>query len=108
MPNLEDLHDESSAEVIYPLQTQRRERIKYNSQQMRELEAAFAVNRYPSATERDQLATKIGVTESRIQVRINIKQFYLTTCHMSSRHTINTIYPENWVNRPKSLSALHE
>ena len=35
---------------------------------MKELEAAFAINQYPSAAERDQLAAKIGVTESRIQV----------------------------------------
>ena len=62
-------HPESqSAEALYPLQTQKRERIKYNSHQLRELEAAFAINQYPSATERDHLATKIGVTESRIQV----------------------------------------
>jgi len=85
VPNLEDLHDESSAEVIYPLQTQRRERIKYNSQQMRELEAAFAVNRYPSATERDQLATKIGVTESRIQVWFSNRRVKCKT----RRHTVH-------------------
>lgn len=61
-------HPESSAEAFYQLQTQKRERIKYNSHQLRELEAAFAISQYPSATERDQLAKKIGVTESRIQV----------------------------------------
>lgn len=61
-------HPESSAETFYQLQTQKRERIKYDSRQLRELEAAFAISQYPSATERDQLAKKIGVTESRIQV----------------------------------------
>ena len=65
--DVEDSHS-SSAEVVYPLQTQRRERIKYTSNQLRELKSAFAINRYPSASERDQLATKLGVAESRIQV----------------------------------------
>ena len=51
------------------LQTQKRERIKYSKKQLKELEVAFAVNQYPSAAERDQLAAKIGVTESKIQVQ---------------------------------------
>ncbi|KAL9987081.1 hypothetical protein ACROYT_G001323 [Oculina patagonica] len=52
----------------FPLQIQRRERIKYTSHQLRELKAAFKINQYPSASGRDQLAREIGVTESRIQV----------------------------------------
>lgn len=58
----------SSREVLPPLQTQKRERIKYTSDQLYELESAFAVNQYPSITERDHLAARLGVTESRIQV----------------------------------------
>lgn len=58
----------SSREVLPPLQTQKRERIKYTSDQLHELESAFAVNQYPSITERDHLAARLGVTESRIQV----------------------------------------
>lgn len=58
----------SSREVLPRLQTQKRERIKYTSDQLHELESAFAVNQYPSATERDHLAARLGVTESRIQV----------------------------------------
>lgn len=42
--------------------------MKYTSNQLQDLEAAFAVNQYPSSSERDQLAKKLGVEESRIQV----------------------------------------
>ena len=62
-----DLHC-PPAQVIYPLQFMRRERTKYTSNQRQELEAAFAVNQYPTSSERDQLAKKLGVDESRIQV----------------------------------------
>ncbi|XP_074630568.1 paired box protein Pax-3-B-like isoform X2 [Acropora palmata] len=58
---------ESSSEMFSLLQTQKRERIKYSEKQLKELEAAFVVNQYPCAAERDQLAAKIGVTESKIQ-----------------------------------------
>lgn len=70
VPDCEEPSSTSFAEVFHPLQTQKRERIKYDNNQLRELEAAFAINQYPSATERDQLAAKTGVTESRIQVLI--------------------------------------
>ena len=69
MLEFKDLSDpESSSEMFSLLQTQKRERIKYSKRQLTELEAAFVVNQYPSAAERDQLAAKIGVTESKIQV----------------------------------------
>lgn len=58
----------SSREVLPPLQAQKRQRIKYTSDQLYELESAFALNQYPSVTERDHLAVRLGVTESRIQV----------------------------------------
>ena len=71
VPEFEGSYQEFSIEEIqFPLQTQKKDRIKYNQQQLNELEAAFAVNQYPSAAERDQLAAKIGVTESRIQVQV--------------------------------------
>ena len=65
----EDLTDQqSSSEMFSPLQTQKRERFKYSEKQLKDLDAAFVVNQYPCAAERDQLAAKIGVTESKIQV----------------------------------------
>jgi len=60
--NAEDSHE------TFPLRIQKRERIKYTSCQLHELETAFKRNQYPSVSEREHLARKIGVTESRIQV----------------------------------------
>ena len=51
----------------FPLRTQRKERIKYKSHQLHELKAAFKINQYPTVSEREHLAKKIGVTESQIQ-----------------------------------------
>ena len=65
----EDSHC-SSVEVFYPPKSQRRKRIKYTRNQQLELEAAYATNQYPSASERDQLAAKLGIAESRIQVHL--------------------------------------
>ncbi|XP_078374811.1 protein gooseberry-like [Oculina patagonica] len=73
----------------FPLQIQRRERIKYTSHQLRELEAAFKINQYPSASGRDQLAREIGVTESRIQVWFSNRR---AKCK-SSRHTTEETVP---------------
>ncbi|XP_068694287.1 paired box protein Pax-3-B-like [Montipora foliosa] len=83
----EGSYQESSIEEIkFPLQTQKRARIKYNEQQVKELEAAFAINQYPSAAQRDQLAAKIGVTESRIQVWFSNRR---VKCKTRRRHTIH-------------------
>ena len=71
LTSLEYAWRHSSNAVSYPFQTQRRERTKYSRHQLHELVAAFAVNRYPSLSERNQLARKFGVTESRIQVHIS-------------------------------------
>lgn len=51
VPEFEGSYQEFSIEEIqFPLQTQKKDRIKYNQQQLNELEAAFAVNQYPSAS----------------------------------------------------------
>ena len=72
---IENVQDAEDSCEPFPLQMQRRERIKYTSHQLRELEAAFKINQYPSASERDQLAREIGVSESRIQVCNSVQSF---------------------------------
>ncbi len=69
----ENIQDAENSCEPFPLQIQRRERIKYTSHQLRELEAAFKINQYPSASGRDQLAREIGVTESKIQVHNSVQ-----------------------------------
>ena len=65
----ENTQDAEDSRETFPLRIQRRERIKYTSHQLHELETAFKINQYPSVSGREQLARKIGVTESRIQVQ---------------------------------------
>ena len=65
----ENTQDAEDSRETFPLRIQRRERIKYTSHQLHELETAFKINQYPSVSGREHLARKSGVTaESRIQV----------------------------------------
>ncbi|XP_068741368.1 paired box protein Pax-3-B-like isoform X2 [Montipora capricornis] len=81
--------ESSIEEIQFPLQTQERTRIKYNEQQVKELEAAFAINQYPSAAERDQLAAKIGVMESKIQVWFSNRRVKCKSPRMHTIHEMN-------------------
>uniref|UniRef100_A0AAR5PLW8 Homeobox domain-containing protein n=1 Tax=Dendroctonus ponderosae TaxID=77166 RepID=A0AAR5PLW8_DENPD len=51
-----------------PTRKQRRERTTYNKDQLAKLEAAFERNRYPDIFTREDIALKIRVPESRVQV----------------------------------------
>lgn len=47
---------------------QRRQRTHFTSQQLQELEAAFARNRYPDMAARDEIAAWTSLIEPRIRV----------------------------------------
>ena len=47
---------------------QRRQRTHFTSQQLQELEAAFARNRYPDMATRDEIAAWTGLVEPRVRV----------------------------------------
>ncbi|XP_020625859.1 paired box protein Pax-6-like [Orbicella faveolata] len=64
----ENTQDAEDSRETFPLRIERRERIKYTSHQLHELETVFRINQYPSVSGREHLARKIGVTESQIQV----------------------------------------
>ena len=64
----ENIQNTEDSRETFPLRIQKRERIKYTSYQLHELETAFKMNQYPSVSGREHLARIIGVTESRIQV----------------------------------------
>lgn len=50
---------------------QRRERTTYNKEQLNALESLFERTRYPDIFAREEVALKIGVPESRVQVNNN-------------------------------------
>lgn len=55
---------------------QRRNRTKFTAEQVEELEKAFEKTQYPDALTREELAERLHISESKIQVR-NVEQFFL-------------------------------
>ncbi|XP_020625856.1 paired box protein Pax-3-B-like [Orbicella faveolata] len=95
----ENTQDAEDSRETFPLRIQRRERIKYTSHQLHELETAFKINQYPSVSGREQLARKIGVTESRIQVWFSNRR---AKCK-ARRHSTNEA--DSRTNDPKDCSC---
>lgn len=60
--------DSVSEEESLLIRRQRRQRAKYTSRQLHELEVEFERNPYPNAWERETLSHKLGIHETRIQV----------------------------------------
>lgn len=60
--------DSVSEEDSLLIRRQRRQRAKYTSRQLHELEVEFERNPYPNAWERETLSHKLGIHETRIQV----------------------------------------
>lgn len=95
--------DSVSEEESLLIPRQRRQRAKYTSRQLHELEVEFERNPYPNAWDRETLAHKLGIHETRIQVipdswMDKLRFTSLTFFTDSVLNEINTIYVMQTVN----------
>ena len=80
----------------------RRKRTAFSNGQLERLETTFQFNMYPGVTERESLATELGISEACVQVRFPANIFLL----MEKCHRKIGPFLEKWCyNRPLSLGG---
>ena len=68
-PVLSDLPTRTNNSNVHLKMYQRRNRTKFTAEQIEELDKAFEKTQYPDALTREELAERLDISESKIQVR---------------------------------------